>query len=112
MLRSTPSEALFEIIATIVLVETSGDVLPHMPGQHLVDQRLVPDATTACLSAELFENIRIDPDRDQLTRFGAKRRPTNAPHGFQLCRSRFRDVREINFSPRTPRARADSRAAR
>ena len=83
-----------------------------MLGQYLIDQRLVSDATTACLFSEPFENIRIDPDRNQLTRFGAKRRPTNTTHGFQLCRRRFWDVREINLSPRTPRARADSRAVR
>jgi hypothetical protein len=82
----------FEIITTIVMAEISGDVLPHMLGQHLVDQRLIPDATTARLFAELFENIRIDPDCDQLTRFGAKRRPTNATHRFQLCPRRFGDV--------------------
>ena len=105
-------QALSEITTAIVLDGISGDILSHMLGQHLVDQRLISDASPARLFAELFENIRIDPDRDQLTRFGAKRRPTNATHRFQLCRRRFGDVREINLSRRRPRARADSRAAR
>jgi hypothetical protein len=104
-------EALIEIITANVLDGISGDVLPHMLGQYFVDQRLVADTTTARLFAELIENIRIDPNGDQLTRFDAKRRPPNATHAFQLRCRRFRDVREINLSPRTPRARADSRAA-
>jgi len=89
-----------------------GDVLTDVPCQDFVDEGLVPDAAPACFLAELIEHSRIDSNRNELTRFVAKRGPANAPHGGQLPGRRIGNVREINLSRRTPHARGGSPAAR
>src|SRR5712691_5176249 len=88
------------------------NVFAHVLRQHLIDQRLVPDAATARFLAELIEHTRIDTDRDQLTRFGAERRPTHPPHGLQLLGRRIGNIRKVDLSHGTPRVRDDSPAAR
>src|SRR6266850_7361997 len=85
---------------------------PTTPASMDVDQRLVPDAATARLLAELIKHARIDTDRDQLARFVAGRRPTDAPHGLQLLGQRIGNVRKVNLSRCTPCVRDDSPAAR
>lgn len=52
--------------------------------QHLVDQRLVADATAPRFLAELFEYVRVHPDGNELPRGIAKRGPAHALHGAQL----------------------------
>lgn len=83
-----------------------------MASQHVIDQRLVPDAAATGFLPELLEHSGIDADRDELARFVAERRPPDASQGLQLLRRRLRDIREVNRSGGTPPARADSRAAR
>jgi hypothetical protein len=97
---------------TAVAPVCSGNVLADVLRQHFIDQRLVPDASTACFLSELIEDARIDTDRDQLPRLVADRGPTDAPHRPQLLGRRIGQIRKINLSRRTPRAHDDSRAAR
>ena len=88
------------------------DVLAHMPSEDFVDEGLIPDAAPACFLTELIEHSRIDSNRNDLARFVAERRPTDAPHGLQLVRRRIGNLREVNLAPRTPHARGDSPAVR
>lgn len=83
-----------------------------MPSQHFVDERLVSHTPAARFLAELIEHSWIDADGDELTRFISKGRSANAPHRLQLLCRRVGNVREVNLSRRTPRARVDSPAAR
>jgi hypothetical protein len=62
------------------------DVLADVPSQDFVDERLVPDTPPACFVAELIEHSGIDSNRNELARFIAKRRATDAPHRLQLLR--------------------------
>ena len=62
------------------------DILADVPSQDFVDKGLIPDAASTCFLAELIEHARIDANRDQLARFIAKGRATDAPHRFQLLR--------------------------
>jgi len=88
------------------------DVLSNVLREHLVDERLVPDAPAACLLAELLEYTGVDANGDQLPGLVAERGTTNAAHCAELLGRRLRDVAEINPARRTPCARAGSRAAR
>ena len=47
---------------------------------------MIPDAASTCFLTELIEHSRIESNRDQLARFIAKGRATDAPHRFQLLR--------------------------
>jgi len=87
-------------------------VLPGVPSQDFVDERLVAHAAPARFLTELFEHPWIDSNRDELTRFVAEGRPTYSPHDLQLFGRRLRNVREVNVSPCTPRAPGGSPAAR
>jgi hypothetical protein len=60
------------------------DILADVPSQDFVDKGLIPDAASTCFLPELIEHSRIDSNRDQLARFIAKRRATDAAHRFQL----------------------------
>jgi hypothetical protein len=62
------------------------DILPDVPSQDFVDKCLIPDAAAPCFLTELIEHSRIKSNRDQLARFIAKRRATDAPHRCQLLR--------------------------
>jgi hypothetical protein len=88
------------------------DVLAHMPSEDFVDEGLIPDAAPACFLTELIEHSSIDSNRNDLARFVAERRPTDAPHGLQLVRRRIGNLREVNLAPRTPHARGGSPAVR
>ena len=88
------------------------NVFPNVLGQDFVDERLVTHASAARFLAELIEHAGIDTNRDQLAWFVTERRSAHAPHRLQLLGRRLGDVRKVNLSPGTPRARDDSRAAR
>ena len=62
------------------------DILADVPSQDFVDERLISDAAATCFLAELIQHSWIDANRDQLARFIAKGRATDAPHRFQLLR--------------------------
>jgi hypothetical protein len=51
-----------------------------VPSQDFINKGLIPDAASARFLAELIEHSGIDSDRDQLARFIAKRRATDASH--------------------------------
>jgi hypothetical protein len=87
-------------------------VLPNVPCQDFVDERLVSDTAPARFLAELLEHPRIEANRDELTWFISEGRPTHAPHNLQLLRRRIGNVRKVNLSPRTLRARGNSPASR
>jgi hypothetical protein len=55
-----------------------------MPSQNVVDEGLVPHPVPACFLAELIEYSGVDTNRNELTRFVAKWRAADAPHGLQL----------------------------
>jgi hypothetical protein len=58
-----------------------------VPSQNLVDEGLISDAAPTCFLAKLIEHSRIDANRDQLARFVAEERATDAAHRLQLvCR--------------------------
>jgi hypothetical protein len=83
-----------------------------VPGQDLVNERLISDTSSARFLAELLEHSWIDANGYQLTGFIAEGRSAHSAHGLQLLRRRVRDIREGNLSARTPRARGGSPAAR
>jgi hypothetical protein len=87
-------------------------VLPNVPCQDFVDERLVSDTAPTRFLAELLEHPRIEANRDELTWFISEGRPTHAPHNLQLLRRRIGNIRKVNLSPRTLRARGDSPASR
>ena len=62
----------------------SGDVLPHVVRQHLVDQRLVADPSAPGLLPELLEHCSVDANRDQLPGRVAERRPADSAHRRKL----------------------------
>jgi hypothetical protein len=62
------------------------DILTGVPSQDFINQGLIPDAAPACFLAKLVEHSRIDSNGDQLARFIAKGRATDAPHHLQLIR--------------------------
>jgi len=88
------------------------DVLARMFCEHFVDERLIADAAATRLLAKRLEDVRIDANGNQLTRFFPERRPTHTAHGCQLLRRRVRNIREVNPSPCTTYARGGSPAAR
>jgi hypothetical protein len=57
-----------------------------VPSQDFINKGLISDAAPACFLAELIEHCRINSNRDQLARFVAKGRATDAPHRLQLLR--------------------------
>jgi hypothetical protein len=62
--------------------------------------------------AERLEDARINPDRDQTAGFVPEWRPPHSAHPLQLIVGRFWNIRVVNSSRRTPRARGGSPAAR
>jgi hypothetical protein len=62
------------------------DVLLHVLGQDLVDERLVPDFPPAGLLPKSLEHARIDANGDQLARFAPERRPAHPSHRLELRR--------------------------
>ena len=62
------------------------DIPTGVPSQDFINKGLIPDAASTCFLAELIEHARIDSNRDQLARFVAERRATDAPHRLQLRR--------------------------
>ena len=60
------------------------DILTSVPRQDFIDKGLIPDAAATCFLADLIEHSRIDSNRDQLARFIAKQRETDAAHRSQL----------------------------
>ena len=87
-------------------------VFADVSSQDFVDQCLVPNTLAARFLAELIEHTWIDTNRDELAGFISKGRPTHPPHGLQLLCRRIGNVREVNLSRRTPRARGGSPTAR
>jgi hypothetical protein len=118
----SPSERITDELATLIQQLNAfflrhpshhlGLLLARVLREHLVDERLVADASATRLLAERLEDARIDANGDQLTGFFPDRRSAHAAHGRQLLRRRVGDIREINLSPRTPHARGGSPAAR
>ena len=96
----------------MLAAEALRDVLAHVLGQDLVDERLIAHSTSARFLSELVENSWVYADRNQLARAVAQRWPSNAPHRPQLLGRRIWNVREINLAPCTPHARGDSRVGR
>jgi hypothetical protein len=88
------------------------DISPYVPGEYLVDQRLIPDTSTTSFLPELLEHPGVHADRDKLARGVAKRRTAHAPHPAQLRLGRLGNIAEVNPARRTPRVRAGSRGAR
>lgn len=88
------------------------DVLADVPGEHLVDERLIPDATPARRLAKLFEHGGVQTNRDQLARRIPDWRAPDAPHRPQLIGRGLWNVAEINLSRRTPHAPDGSPGAR
>jgi hypothetical protein len=88
------------------------DVLPNVPRQDLVDQRLIPDMSPLRFPPKLRQYLDVEADRDQLTWDIAERWPPDAPHGAELRRRRLGNVAEINLPWRTPHARDGWRDAR
>jgi hypothetical protein len=62
------------------------DVLAGVPRQDFIDEGLISDAAAARFFAELIKHSGINPNRDQLPRCVAQRRPADAPHRFELRR--------------------------
>ena len=62
------------------------DILTGVPSQHFVNKCLIPDTPSTCFLAELIEDSGVDTNRNELARFVAKRRATDAPHDLQLLR--------------------------
>ncbi len=78
------------------------DVFADVFREHLVDERLVADVSAARFLAERLEHARIDANRDQSSRFVAKRRPPYPSHRLELFGRRLGNVRVVNPSRRTP----------
>jgi hypothetical protein len=57
-----------------------------VPSQDFINKCLIPDTPSACFLAELIEDSGVDTNRNELARFVAKRRATDAPHDLQLLR--------------------------
>src|SRR5262245_43214234 len=93
---------------------SSGDILPGMLREHLVDQRLVADPSAPRLFAEARQDVRVHANRDQLTRRSAEGRAAHPPHRPELFIRRLRNVREINPPTwrGTPSFLSGSRASR
>jgi hypothetical protein len=72
-------------------------VLPHVPCQDFVDERLVSDTAPARFLAELLEHPRIEANRDELTWLISEGRPIHAPHNLRLLRRRIGNVRKTIF---------------
>lgn len=88
------------------------DVFADVFREDLVDQRLVADMSAARFFAKRFEDARIDPDRDQSSRFVTEGRPSDPSHRLELFERRLGNVGVVNPSRRTPRVRGGSPAAR
>ena len=56
------------------------DVFADVFREHLVDQRLVADVSTARFLAKRLKDARINADRDQSPWFVTERRPPHPPH--------------------------------
>lgn len=91
-----------------------GSLLRHgladVLGEHVVDERLIPDALAARGLPELLEHPCIDTDGDQLPRRIAEWRTPDPAHRPELIRGRLRNVGEVNL-PREKSARAGPRSA-
>src|SRR5262245_21145601 len=89
-----------------------GDTLSDVLCQYLIDESLVADPSSSGFLPKLLEHIRIDTNRNELTRLVTQWRSANPTHRPQLLGRRVRNIREVNLSADTPRARAESLAAR
>jgi hypothetical protein len=62
------------------------DILTGVPSQDFINKGLISDAASTCFLAELIEHSHVDSNGDQLARFIAKGRATDAPHRLHLLR--------------------------
>lgn len=88
------------------------DVLADVLGEHVVDERLVPDALSARGLPELLEHAGVHADRDQLAWGVPDGGPTHPAHRPELNGRCLRDVTEVNRARRTPYAPGGSPGAR
>jgi hypothetical protein len=87
-------------------------VLPDVLGEHVVDERLIPNAPSTCGLSKLLQYASVEPNRNQLARRIPNRWTTHPAHGPELIRGRLRDVAEVNRLRRTPPVPGGSPAAR
>jgi hypothetical protein len=82
--------------------------------KQVVDEGLVTQPSPLGLPPHGFEDLRIDPDRDQSPGLDPERRPPNASHCSELGRRSLRNLGEVNpwTPPHTPPAPSDSPGAR
>jgi hypothetical protein len=90
----------------------SGNIFPDVLCQYLIDEGLVTDPASTGFLPELLEHARIDTNRNELTRLVTQWRSANPAHCRQLLGRGVRNIREVNLSAGTPRARDGSPAAR
>jgi hypothetical protein len=61
-----------------------GDILPDVLCQYLIDEGLIPDPALTGFLPKLLEHVRIDTNRNELTRFVTQGRSANSTHRPQL----------------------------
>jgi hypothetical protein len=83
---------------------SSRNMLLHVLGQHLVDQRLVAYLPPPRLFADTIQDVWIQANRDETTCRVTEQRATDPTHRAQLLVRRLRNVREVN-PPRPSRTR-------
>jgi hypothetical protein len=81
--------------------------------EQLVDERLITDPHARRLDAQGAQDVRVDPNRDQLAGRVPQRRSTDSPRASQLVVGQLRDIRKINLlDSRTPTSLYGSPPAR
>jgi hypothetical protein len=58
----------------------SGDPGANVCGEHTVNERLVADPEASGLGAEAVQDLRVQPDRNELSSLGTDRGPTDTAH--------------------------------
>jgi hypothetical protein len=77
-----------------------------------MDKSLVADPCASCFYTQGPQDVRVDPNRDQLARRTPERRPADSARASQLLVGQLGDVRKVNLDLLTPPFLYDSPPAR